>query len=75
MIARGKREARRPWIEEKIKERALKVRNIIAIITLFQSFTVVYAWIQGRRASLCSALAPGYRIPRLWRSTDLISDF
>jgi hypothetical protein len=31
MIARGKREARRPWIEEKIKERALKVRNIIAI--------------------------------------------
>ena len=65
-------------------KRALKVRNTIAIITLFQSFTVVYAWIQGRRASLCSALAPGYHIPRLWRCAPysaplalrgLISDF
>ncbi len=42
-------------------KRALKVRNIFAIIALFQSFTVVYAWTQGRRASLCSALARGPR--------------
>ena len=27
------------------------MRNIFAIIALFQSFTVVYAWTQGRRAS------------------------
>jgi len=28
---------------------------------------------QGRRASLRSALAPGYHIPRLWRCGDRIS--
>jgi len=70
MIARGKREARSPLVTGNQLKGALKVRNIIAIITLFQSFTVVYAWTQGRRASLCSALAPGYHIPRLWRSAD-----
>jgi hypothetical protein len=28
---------------------------------------------QGRRASRCSALAPGYHISRLWRCADWIS--
>jgi hypothetical protein len=39
-------------------KRALKVRNIVAIITLFQSFTVVYARDPGATRF---ALAPGYR--------------
>jgi hypothetical protein len=43
MKARGKREARRPWLPGAIKERALKVRNIVAIIALFQSCTLIYA--------------------------------
>jgi hypothetical protein len=38
------------------------------IITLFQSFIVVVTSYQGRRASRCSALAPGFHIPRLRRS-------
>jgi hypothetical protein len=48
--------------------RALKVRNIIAIIPLFQSFGSHYAFYPGATGSLRSALAPGYHIPRLWRS-------
>ena len=47
MIARGKREARRPLVTGNQVKRALKVRNIIAIITLFQSFMVVYVWTRG----------------------------
>jgi hypothetical protein len=43
------------------------VRNTTSIIPLFQSFTVIARAYQGRRASRCSALAPGYYIPRLWR--------
>jgi hypothetical protein len=37
------------------------------VIPLLQSFTVIHGVTQGRRASLCSALAPGYNIARLWR--------
>jgi hypothetical protein len=37
------------------------------VIPLFQSFTVYCFLIQGRRASLRSALAPGYHILRLRR--------
>jgi hypothetical protein len=37
------------------------------VIPLLQSFTVIHGVTQGRRASLCSALAPGYHIARLWR--------
>ena len=40
MIARGKREARRPWLAENKLNRALKVRNINAVIPLFQSLRV-----------------------------------
>ena len=43
------------------------MRNTTSIIPLFQSFTVIARAYQGRRASRCSALAPGYYIPRLWR--------
>jgi hypothetical protein len=50
---------------------ALKVRNIEPGILLFQSFTVIAFLNQGRRASRCSALAPGYYISRLWRCSTL----
>jgi hypothetical protein len=60
---------RRPWLTEIILMRALKVRNMIAVITLFQSFTVITFLIQGRRAPLRFALAPGFHISRLWRYT------
>ena len=35
---------------------------------LFQSLDTIRFTFQGPRASLRSALAPGYYIPRLWRS-------
>ena len=60
MIARGKREARRPWSIRHPLKRALKARNKMAIISLFQSFIAVPPFIQGRHTSLCSVLAPGF---------------
>src|ERR1051326_9301208 len=39
----------------------------MSIIPLFQSFTAIAGVYQGRRASRCSALAPGFYISRLWR--------
>src|ERR1043166_6007323 len=42
-----------------------------SIIPLFQSFTAIAGVYQGRRASRCSALAPGYHISRLRRSVRL----
>ena len=38
---------RRPWLQEIILKRALKVRNIKSIISLFQSFTIIYALLPG----------------------------
>ena len=38
--------------------------SYFALSVLFSSYPAN----QGRRASLCSALAPGYHISRLWRS-------
>src|ERR1051326_2354400 len=35
---------------------------------LSYSAPLALAYYQGRRASRCSALAPGFHIPRLWRS-------
>src|ERR1043166_1050290 len=70
MKARGKREAQRnasPLVTKKYLNRALKVRNTTSIIPLFQSFTAIARVYQGRRASRCSALAPGFYIPRLRR--------
>jgi hypothetical protein len=43
------------------------VRDIMPVIPLFQSFTVDHFINQGRRTSLCSALAPGYHISRFQR--------
>jgi len=53
--------------EKGIMKRALKVRNID--VNLFRSFRArsLDFLSQGRCASLCSALAPGYHIPRRWR--------
>jgi len=58
---------RRPWLQRTFLNRALKVRNIKR--QLFRSFRASrsIALYQGRRASLCSALAPGFHISRLWR--------
>ena len=60
-----------PGLPELLME-ALKVRNIVLRIPLFQSFTSILNFSQGRRASLRSALAPGYHISRLWRCADQI---
>jgi hypothetical protein len=71
-VARGKRrasEARRPWVERNYLE-ALKERNKrlgsrhFAPSVLFSNIP----FNQGRRASLCSALAPGYLSSHLRRS-------
>jgi hydrogenase/urease accessory protein HupE len=48
---------------------ALKARNTRDISAFQASFDRAYRN-QGRRASLCSALAPGFHIPRLWRSVS-----
>jgi hypothetical protein len=68
MKARGKREARRPWKAIK-KFPALKARNTRDISAFQALFDRAYRN-QGRRASLCSALAPGFHMPRLWRSVS-----
>jgi len=73
MIARGKREqreARRPWLANIKEERALKVRNIIGSYSALSELHGHFVFTQGRRASRCSALAPGCHIPRLRRSAD-----
>ena len=67
MIARGKREARRPWLINQKRVGGLKGRNSRRRISSLQDsnrFCCVY---QGRRAPLRFALAPGYHISRLWR--------
>src|SRR5215211_7474127 len=54
IIARGKRRAPRgasPLVSRNQPRGALKVRNMMAIISLFQSFTNHYALTQGRRAA------------------------
>jgi hypothetical protein len=53
-----------------IEQRALKVRNIIDIYSALSELHGIYAFVHGRRASLCSALAPGHHIPRLWRYAE-----
>ena len=44
-------------------KRALKVQNIVAIITLFQSLTGCYAWTQGDALRACPWLSHA----ALWR--------
>ena len=60
MKARGKREARRPWYNESMPL-ALKGRNI------FRPFRPDYVYCIKPGATRF-ALAPGFYIPRLWRS-------
>jgi hypothetical protein len=55
MIARGKREARRPWISVKEKGAALKGRNTAASISAFQASTILLNSNQGRRARFARA--------------------
>jgi hypothetical protein len=53
-----------------ILKRALKVRNITGCyLALSELHGHIFTY-QGRRASLRSALAPGYHIPRRWRCAD-----
>src|SRR5262245_40353294 len=69
MKARGKRGAHRnasPLVTRiSFSGEHWKVRNINAIIPLFQSFTAIALSYQGRRTSLRSVLAPRFHIPRL----------
>jgi hypothetical protein len=37
------------------------------LLRSFRASTVIALAYQGRRVSRCSALAPGFHIPRLWR--------
>ena len=72
MKARGKREAERsasPVVSDKQSGPALKARNT-RDISAFQALSARAYHNQGRRASHCSALAPGFHISRLWRSVS-----
>jgi hypothetical protein len=72
MKARGKREAKRsasPLVRERTSDPALKARNSRDISAFQALFDRAYRN-QGRRASLCPALAPGFHIPRVWRSVS-----
>jgi hypothetical protein len=64
MIARGKREARRPWINTQKRDAALKGRNNISA---FQAFNAFFCVLTRGDALALLALAPGYYIPRLRR--------
>jgi hypothetical protein len=55
--------------ERKRFDPALKARNTRDISAFQALFDRAYRN-QGRRASLCPALAPGFHIPRLWRSVS-----
>jgi hypothetical protein len=55
--------------ERKRSDPALKARNTRDISAFQALFDRAYRN-QGRRASLCSALAPGFHMPRLWRSVS-----
>jgi hypothetical protein len=55
--------------ERKQSDPALKARNTRDISAFQALFDRAYRN-QGRRASLCSALAPGFLFPRLWRSVS-----
>src|SRR5215211_1732517 len=86
MKARGKRETRRPWVKRRNDCEALKERNNRHHIPHFQCSPQLVPAHQGRRASRCSALAPGYQFRafgavrirvfgavnflRLWRCED-----
>jgi len=67
--ARSEAERVAPGYRNRLK-RALKVRNSIAY--LFRSFRASgsFTFYQGRRAPLRFALAPGFHIPRRWRSVS-----
>jgi len=58
---------RRPWLQKIILKRALKVRNINVNYFALSELHDHLCSYQGRRASRCSALAPGFHIPRRWR--------
>jgi len=60
-----------PGNERIIRTEHWKCEISTSIIPLFQSFTIIVRAYQGRRASRCSALAPGYHIPRLRRCRTL----
>src|ERR1041384_2148769 len=78
MIARGKRRAQRdasPLDHNQVDYEALKERNTIDDISHFQCSLQFISHNQGRRVSLCSPLAPGYHILRLWRSVHRIPTF
>ena len=45
------------------------------IFRTFSALSSIDSCVQGRRASLRSALAPGYHIQRLWRCPDFLRPF
>jgi len=63
MIARGKREARRPWLTTALRSRPERPKYSHAI-SPFQGSHCVLDCLPGATRF---ALAPGYHIPRRWR--------
>ena len=68
MKARGKREARRPWSSKKPRDQGLKGRNTYRQLRPFRAGCVI-CLIPGATRF---ALAPGFHIPRRWRSHSSI---
>jgi hypothetical protein len=67
MIARGKREARRPWIARINFESSTESAKYQASYSALSELNGFVLFTQGRRAPLRVALAPGFHISRLWR--------
>ena len=70
MIARGKRRARRgasPLDNKNKFGASTESAKYQSLYSALSELAVIGPLAQGRRASLCSALAPGYHISRLWR--------
>jgi hypothetical protein len=70
MIARGKREARRPWDKNPNPHVALKGRNTLANYFGLSGLDGLLGCYPGATRF---ALAPGFHIPRLWRFTTHLS--
>jgi hypothetical protein len=64
MIARGKREARRPWLGPQKHSQGLKGGNKDLRYFALSGLQVQFNFEPGATRF---ALAPGYHIPRLWR--------
>ena len=66
--SQGQARSASPLVSDNQTIPALKGRNLAGVISAFQASNVCGPGNQGRRAPLRFALAPGFHIPRRWRS-------